>query len=101
MQRNKDQAIALQATGLIKLYKSSDRPALDGFNIKIGVGDIFGLLGPNGAGKTTAISIMSTLLRATDGSVTIYGADNQQQAGKIAEMIGLVPQEIALYRQLT
>jgi ABC-2 type transport system ATP-binding protein len=102
MQRNKDQeAIALQASGLIKSYEGSDCPALDGFDIKIRVGDIFGLLGPNGAGKTTAISIMSTLLRPSDGSVTIFGADTRQQAGKVKEMIGLVPQEIALYRQLT
>jgi ABC-2 type transport system ATP-binding protein len=102
MQRNnKEQPLALQASGLVKLYKGSDRPALDGFDIKIGVGDIFGLLGPNGAGKTTAISIMSTLLRPSDGSVTIFGADTRQQVGKVKEMIGLVPQEIALYRQLT
>ena len=102
MQRNnKEPALALQASGLVKLYKGSEHPALAGFEIKIGVGDIFGLLGPNGAGKTTAISIMSTLLRSSDGAVTIFGADTRQQAAKVKEMIGLVPQEIALYRQLT
>lgn len=93
--------IALQASGLTKTYRGGDRPALDGFNVEIGEGDIFGLLGPNGAGKTTAISVMSTLFRPTTGSVKIFGADTRQQAAKVREMIGLVPQEIALYRQLT
>lgn len=98
---NKDQEIALRASGLMKSYRGSERPALDGFNIEIGVGDIFGLLGPNGAGKTTAISIMSTLFPPSSGSVTIFGADIGQQAGKIKALLGLVPQEIALYRQLS
>jgi ABC-2 type transport system ATP-binding protein len=86
---------------LLKIYKGSDRPALDDFNIVINQGDIFGLLGPNGAGKTTAISIMSTLLRPGNGSVRIFGADTRQEAAMVRAMIGLVPQEIALYRQLT
>lgn len=101
MQKNNQELpLALQASGLVKLYQGSDQPALDDFNIKIGVGDIFGLLGPNGAGKTTAISIMSTLLQPSSGSVTIFGTDTKQ-AGKVKQAIGLVPQEIALYRQLT
>ncbi|MBU0483435.1 MAG: ABC transporter ATP-binding protein [Proteobacteria bacterium] len=98
---NKEQTIALEASGLVKLYKGCGRPALDGFSIVIREGDIFGLLGPNGAGKTTAISIMSSLLRASRGTVMIFGADTRRQADKVKEMIGLVPQEIALYRQLT
>jgi ABC-2 type transport system ATP-binding protein len=98
---NKKQTIALRASGLVKRYQGSDGPALDGFNVTIGVGNIFGLLGPNGAGKTTAISIMSTLLRPDAGSVTIFGADTRQQPGRVTAVIGLVPQEIALYRQLT
>jgi ABC-2 type transport system ATP-binding protein len=98
---NKSPNIALQAAGLLKIYKGSDRPALDDFNIVINQGDIFGLLGPNGAGKTTAISIMSTLLRPGNGSVRIFGADTRQEAAMVRAMIGLVPQEIALYRQLT
>jgi ABC-2 type transport system ATP-binding protein len=98
---NNNQAMALQATGLSKRYKGGGAPALAGFNVKIGVGNIFGLLGPNGAGKTTAISIMSTLLRPNEGSVTIFGADTRRQPGRVTAVIGLVPQEIALYRQLT
>lgn len=96
-----DRSIALQASGLIKFYQGNDRPALDGFNVEISEGCIFGLLGPNGAGKTTAISIMSALLKATEGMVKIFNLDIRDRTAEIKDMIGLVPQEIALYRQLS
>ncbi|MDF1576876.1 MAG: ABC transporter ATP-binding protein [Desulfobulbales bacterium] len=98
---NHARPLAIQASGLIKIYRGGERPALDGFSVEIGEGDIFGLLGPNGAGKTTAISIMSTLLRPSQGTVTIFNRDTGHRAGEVKELIGLVPQEIALYRQLT
>jgi len=92
---------ALVVRELVKIYKGSSRPALSGLSFTVHVGEIFGLLGPNGAGKTTAISILSTLLRPTGGSVDICGIDVFKHPGHIKELIGLVPQNIALYADLS
>jgi ABC-2 type transport system ATP-binding protein len=86
---------------LVKIYKGASFPALSGLNITVHAGEIFGLLGPNGAGKTTAISVMSTLLRPTRGSVQICGIDSLKHPGRVKGLIGLVPQNIALYAGLT
>ncbi len=92
---------ALVAREVAKVYKGSSSPALNGLNISVNQGEIFGLLGPNGAGKTTAISIMSTLLRPTRGSITIYGIDIVRYPNEAKKFLSLVPQEIALYPNLT
>ncbi|MBE0500502.1 MAG: ATP-binding cassette domain-containing protein [Desulfuromonadales bacterium] len=96
-----DTVNALCLKGLVKIYPDADRPAVDGLTLNVARGTIFGLLGPNGAGKTTAISILCTLLRPTSGTVTVLGHDVVQQADQIRRLIGLVPQEIALYPSLT
>ncbi len=99
--QNKSTVNDLIVTDLVKIYpKSSDR-ALDGINLVIEKGEIFGLLGPNGAGKTTAISIMSTTVQPTSGSVEICGLNVLQFPSKVRNKIGLVPQDIALYATLT
>ena len=92
---------ALVVREVVKVYKGSSSPALNGLNISVNQGEIFGLLGPNGAGKTTAISIMSTLLRPTRGSITIYGIDIVRYPNEAKKFLSLVPQEIALYPNLT
>jgi ABC-2 type transport system ATP-binding protein len=92
---------ALVAREVVKIYKGSLNPALNGLNISVNQGEIFGLLGPNGAGKTTAISIMSTLLRPTSGSITIYDIDVVRYPNEAKKFLSLVPQEIALYHNLT
>jgi len=92
---------ALIARNMVKVYKGSSLPALNGLNISVNQGEIFGLLGPNGAGKTTAISIMSTLLRPTEGSITIYGIDIVRYPNEARKLLSLVPQEVALYPNLT
>jgi len=92
---------ALVVKDLVKIYKGASGPALSGLNFAAHTGEIFGLLGPNGAGKTTAISILSTLLRPTRGSVSICGIDALKHPGRIKGLIGLVPQNIALYTGLT
>jgi len=86
---------------LVKIYKGSSTPALSGLDMSVNRGEIFGLLGPNGAGKTTAISILSTLLQPTSGSVAICGIDAVKRPNRIKKLIGLVPQDIALYANLT
>jgi len=93
--------ILLSTDNLVKVYPAADKPALDGLSLNVARGSIFGLLGPNGAGKTTAISILCTLLRPTSGGVSILGHDVVRQAKEVRRLIGLVPQDIALYPSLT
>ncbi len=64
-------------------------------------GEIFSLLGPNGAGKTTTISMLSCLLTPTSGTAEIGGYDIIQESQRVRTLIGIVPQEIALYDELT
>ena len=75
--------------------------AVGGVSFDIAEGEIFGLLGPNGAGKTTTISMLATLLEPSGGAATVAGFDIATQAQRVKETIGLVPQEIALYLQLS
>ena len=94
-------ARALEVRQLVKIYRGATRPALDGLDVVIEPGEVFGLLGPNGAGKTTAISILCTLLKPTSGSLSIFGVDVLRQPARVRRLIGLVPQEIALYPMLS
>lgn len=64
-------------------------------------GEIFSLLGPNGAGKTTTISMLSSLIKPTSGTAEIAGYDLPQDAMQVRQIIGIVPQEIALYDELS
>ena len=92
---------ALLARSLCKQYKGAEYPALQGLNLEVEKGEFFGLLGPNGAGKTTALSIFSGLLMPDNGTLQIAGKQFNRQAKAIKEIFGLVPQEIALYDNLT
>ncbi|MGE0087432.1 MAG: ABC transporter ATP-binding protein [Desulfococcaceae bacterium] len=91
----------LLARGLSKTYRGASHPALEHLDISLEPGEIFGLLGPNGAGKTTAISLMSSLLAPDSGTVTVCGLDMFTQSRKVRKLIGLVPQDIALYPSLS
>ena len=91
----------LVASGLVHHYPGNDQPAVDGLDLALDEGEIFGLLGPNGAGKTTTISILSTILRPEAGTVRVKGLDLRRNTRAVRRMIGLVPQEIALYPMLT
>jgi len=86
---------------LTKVYKGASVPAIDNISLNINKGEIYGLLGPNGAGKTTTISILCGLFSPTSGSVFIDGMEYQNSAENIKNIIGVVPQEIALYPSLT
>lgn len=81
--------------------KYNDVEALKGISFTIGQGEFYGLLGPNGAGKTTTISIMSTIVEASEGDVTIAGYDLKKNPIECKKAIGVVPQEIALYDEMS
>lgn len=91
---------AITVRSLVKVYKNSPDPALNNFSLDVKEGSFFGLLGPNGAGKTTAISIMNGFLAADSGSVFLLGVA-LTSLNTIKMKIGLVPQELALYENLT
>jgi linearmycin/streptolysin S transport system ATP-binding protein len=84
------------------LTKNYDRvQALKGISFSIKENEFYGLLGPNGAGKTTTINIISTILQPDLGFVKINGFDLQKDPMNCKKMIGVVPQEIALYNELS
>ncbi len=91
----------VEANELVKQYPGSSVPAVRGVSFTIQQGEIFGSLGPNSAGKTTSISMLSCLLKPTDGSATVAGFDIIRQSAEVKRRIGLVPQDLALYPTLS
>lgn len=91
----------IDINGLTKWYKNAQEPAIDQLDLQIDRGEIFGLLGPNGAGKTTTISVLCDQIQATSGTIFINGKNQDNEKEKIKNIIGVVPQEIALFSNLT
>jgi ABC-2 type transport system ATP-binding protein len=89
----------LDCHDLVKAY--GDRTAVDGVSFEIGHGETYGLLGPNGAGKTTTILMIAGILAADSGSITVAGRPMGLGARAAKASIGFVPQEIAVYPDLT
>ncbi|MFC1465785.1 MAG: ABC transporter ATP-binding protein [Candidatus Brachytrichaceae bacterium NZ_4S206] len=89
----------LEARDLAKHY--GDIIAVKGVSFEIERGEIFSLLGPNGAGKTTTISMLSTLYTPTRGDAIIAGHSVTREPMAVRRIIGVVPQELALYEDLT
>ncbi len=75
--------------------------AVDHLSLTVQSGEIFGLLGPNGSGKTTTINMVSGLSMPTSGQVTVMGYDIQHNVRKVRQILGAVPQETALYEELS
>jgi ABC-2 type transport system ATP-binding protein len=86
---------------LVKRYIEDGPNAVDDISFEIREGEIFSLLGPNGAGKTTTISMVSTLLQPTSGTATVNGYNVQSNPMAVRRSIGVVPQELALYSELS
>jgi ABC-2 type transport system ATP-binding protein len=95
------QDVIVEIKDVSKLYKGASRPAVSHLSLRIEKQAIFGLLGPNGAGKTTLISMLCSLFKPDTGSVYIGGFDAVHHSKKSKQVIGVVPQEIALYPKLT
>ncbi|NUT33926.1 MAG: ATP-binding cassette domain-containing protein [Hamadaea sp.] len=87
---------AVSARHIRKTYRGADGPALDGFDLDVPAGTVYGLLGPNGAGKTTAIRILATLLRLDSGQATVAGYDVAHDAAQVRKRIGLIGQYAAV-----
>jgi ABC-2 type transport system ATP-binding protein len=90
---------AIEAEGLVKLYGNTR--ALDGLNLTVPAGTVYGLLGPNGAGKTTAVRVLATLIRPDAGHARVLGADVVDHAAQVRTTIGLTGQYAALDEYLS
>ena len=84
-----------------KKYKSAENYSVTDLSLFIAEKEIFGLLGPNGAGKTTLISLLCSLIKPTSGTFNIDGLTYQKNKNQLKKLIGIVPQEYALYPTLT
>ena len=89
----------LEANGLVK--KFGDFVAVNDVSFTMEEGEVFGLLGPNGAGKSTTISMLTCLYPPNSGEMRIFGHDVVKDAAKVKKLIGVVPQDIALYPSLS
>lgn len=89
----------LRVQNLTKNY--GDFCAVDNLSFSVDEGEIFGLLGPNGAGKSTTMNVITSLCDFSKGSVSVDGMDIVKEKSKVRRVIGMVPQEIALYPFLT
>src|SRR5512138_2749032 len=92
----------MAAIEVLDLHKSfGETQAVQGVSFNVAQGEIFSLLGPNGAGKTTTISMLSCLLRPDKGDARVMGHSISTEAMGVKSVLGVVPQEIALYEDLT
>lgn len=91
----------IEIKSLSKKYREADFFSVNNLSMEVSKGEIFGLLGPNGAGKTTLISMLCGLVKPTSGSFTINGYSYSNNARDIKNIMGVVPQEYALYPTLT
>ncbi|WP_179021042.1 ABC transporter ATP-binding protein [Winogradskyella forsetii] len=91
----------IEINQLSKKYKGADFFSVSDLDLSISKKEIFGLLGPNGAGKTTIISLLCSLIKPTSGSFTIDGLTYKKNSKQLKQLIGIVPQEYALYPTLT
>jgi ABC-2 type transport system ATP-binding protein len=91
----------IETVDLTKTYPGADFRAVDGLNLSVGTGEVFGLLGPNGAGKTTTIGVLTTRVIPTAGQASIGGIDVLAHPTLVKQLIGVVSQQNTLDRQLT
>jgi ABC-2 type transport system ATP-binding protein len=89
----------LKTVGLTK--KFGDFAALDGIDIEVEQGEIYGFIGPNGAGKSTTIRVLLGILKATEGQATVFGKDAWKEAVDIHKRVAYVPGDVNLWPNLT
>ncbi len=91
--------LAIEATGLVKSF--GDTRAVDGVNLAVRSGSIYGVLGPNGAGKTTTIRMLATLIRPDEGSARVLGYDIVEEADEVRAVVSLTGQLASVDEDLT
>jgi ABC-2 type transport system ATP-binding protein len=92
-------SLAIETNSVVKVF--GNIRALDGLNLTVNKGEIYGLIGPNGAGKTTCLRIISTLILPTSGTVNVFGLDVVSEAGEVRKIISYLPEEAGAYRNLS
>jgi ABC-2 type transport system ATP-binding protein len=90
----------IDVAGLVREFKGGVR-AVDGIDLHVAAGEIYGFLGPNGAGKSTTVKVLTTLLPPTAGSASVAGFDVAREGSKVREAIGVALQDVALDPMLT
>jgi ABC-2 type transport system ATP-binding protein len=90
---------AVHARGLVKTF--ADVRAVDGVDLDIGEGEIFGVLGPNGAGKTTTLKMLATLLTIDEGEASLFGVDVRAEPHRIRQLVGVTGQYASVDENLT
>ncbi|HBS45878.1 MAG TPA: daunorubicin/doxorubicin resistance ABC transporter ATP-binding protein DrrA, partial [Paenibacillus sp.] len=90
---------AVEANGLVKTF--GDNRAVDGVDLNVKAGTIYGVLGPNGAGKTTVIRMLATLLRPDAGSARIFGHDVMKESQIVRQLIGVTGQYASVDESLS
>src|SRR6187401_931662 len=91
---------AIETQGLVREFKKGPR-AVDGIDLRVEPGEVYGFLGPNGAGKSTTVHMLTTLLPPTAGVARVAGLDVAKQGPEVRKMIGAALQEAALDPHLT
>ena len=91
---------AIETENLTKVY-NNNFTAVNSLNLEIPEKSIFGMLGPNGAGKTTTIKMLTCLIQPTSGHATVGGYDVQKNPDEVRNLLGMVPQQVRLYKDLT
>ncbi len=91
----------IRMEALVKRYPGTAQAAVQGVSLDIRRGEIFSLLGPNGAGKSTLISLLSGLISPTSGEAWVAGHSVTRQSNAVKQVLGVVPQELAIYPTLT
>lgn len=97
--KEKGGKVMLETINLNKSFKG--KTAVQDVNVYLDNGESVGLLGPNGAGKSTTISMMSTLIKPTSGEIKLNGVNTINKPEEIRRILGVVPQELALYHELS
>lgn len=96
-----DGELAVNIENLGFHYPGNDGVIFSGLNLQVRKGDRFGLFGPNGAGKTTLLSLMTGLLAADSGTITLLGNDVHKKNNDVNKLIGFVPQDFSYYQELS
>lgn len=93
----------IEVRNLTKVFISRGKriTAVSGVSFDVFKGEIFGMIGPNGAGKSTTYAMMTTLIKPTSGSIKVAGFDVKKEDDRIRPIIGIVPQKLSLYPDLT